>query len=189
MRRAMQWLAGVMLAVGAGPLAAQQTTGIVTGRVTDAASGAPVPSAQVQIVSTNLGALTDAQGRYTIRAVPARAVTVRVLRVGYQEQTRPATVAAGATVTLDLALRQASVSLTPVVTTATGETRRVEIGNAISTIDAAKVAETAPVSNVADLLNCAPPACRCSAARRRAPVSGSASAAPTACRSTTTRST
>ncbi|MGZ8377149.1 MAG: SusC/RagA family TonB-linked outer membrane protein [Gemmatirosa sp.] len=151
MRRVMQWLCGVLV-LGATPLAAQQT-GVITGRVTDGASGAPVPSAQVQIVSTNLGALTDAQGRFTIRAVPARAVSVRVLRVGYQEQARPATVVAGQTLTLDIALRQASVSLTPVVTTATGEIRRVEIGNAVSTIDAAKVAETTPISSLSDMLN------------------------------------
>ncbi|GLC25992.1 SusC/RagA family TonB-linked outer membrane protein [Roseisolibacter agri] len=147
----MQWLFG-LLVVGAAPLSAQQT-GVISGRVTDAASAAPVPSAQVQVVGTNLGALTDAQGRYTIRAVPARAVTVRVLRVGYQEQSRPATVGAGATLTVDIALRQASVSLTPVVTTATGEIRRVEIGNAVATIDAAKVAETAPISSLSDMLN------------------------------------
>jgi TonB-linked SusC/RagA family outer membrane protein len=151
MRRVMQWLCG-MLVVGAGPLAAQQT-GIITGRVTEAVSGAPVPSAQVQILSTNLGALTDAQGRYTIRAVPARAVSVRVLRVGYQEQSKPATVTAGASLTVDIALRQASISLTPVVTTATGETRRVELGNSIASVDVSKVTETSAISNLADVLN------------------------------------
>jgi TonB-linked SusC/RagA family outer membrane protein len=150
----MQGLFGLLVAAAV-PLAslAAQATGVVSGRVTDAASGAPVPSAQVQVVATNLGALTDASGRYTIRGAPARPVTVRVLRVGYQEQSRQVPVTAGATATADFALRTATISLTPVVTTATGEIRRVEIGNAVSTIDAAKVTETAPVANVADLLN------------------------------------
>ena len=151
MRRVMQWLCGVLV-VGAAPLAAQQT-GAVTGRITEAGGEQPVPSAQVQVVGTNLGAISDAQGRYTLRGVPVRSVTVRVLRVGYQEQSRAVTVTAGAPVTADFALRTATVSLTPVVTTATGETRRVEIGNSVSTIDAAKVTETAQVGNLGDLLN------------------------------------
>ena len=151
MRRVMQWLCGVLV-VGAAPLAAQQA-GSVTGQVTDAAGQQPVPSAQIQIVGTNLGAITDAQGRYTVRGVPVRSVTVRVLRVGYQEQSRAVVVTAGAPVTADFSMRTATINLTPVVTTATGEIRRVEIGNAVSTIDAAKVTETAPVANIADLLN------------------------------------
>jgi len=39
------------------------------------------------------------------------------------------------------------------VTTATGETRRVEIGNAISNVDAKKIVESTPISTVSDLLN------------------------------------
>ncbi|MEY4856502.1 MAG: hypothetical protein RLZZ97_1332, partial [Gemmatimonadota bacterium] len=44
-------------------------------------------------------------------------------------------------------------NLAAVVTTATGEQRRVEIGNATANIDASKVLEAAPVSNLSDLLN------------------------------------
>jgi TonB-linked SusC/RagA family outer membrane protein len=154
-RWAKRWLQAVALALGVlpGVVGAQAAVGTVTGQITDAGTGQPVPVAQVQIVGTNLGAMANEQGRYTLRNVPARQVTVRVLRVGYQEQTLTVTVSAGGSATANFQLRQASVNLTPVVTTATGETRRVEIGNAISNIDAAKVTETAPISNVADLLN------------------------------------
>src|SRR5687767_2072745 len=149
-----RWLPTFALVLGAAPAAVgAQQVGTISGQVTDAASGQPVPVAQIQIVGTNLGAVANDQGRYTMRGVPARAVMVRVLRVGYQEQTKPATVTVNGTVTVDFALRQATVNLTPVVTTATGEIRRVEIGNAVSTIEAAKVVETAPVSSLADLLN------------------------------------
>ena len=129
-----------------------QQSGVITGVVTDATSGQPVPAAQLAVVGTNIGALTNEAGRYTIRGVPARQVTVRVLRVGYAEQTKTAAVTSNGSATIDFALRQASVALTPVVTTATGQTRRVEVGNAISQIDAAKRVEEAPVRNVTDLL-------------------------------------
>jgi hypothetical protein len=62
--------------------ARQQT---VTGRVTDAVSGAPVEAAQIRVLGTTLGAVADADGRYTIRGVPAGTIEVRALRVGYAE--------------------------------------------------------------------------------------------------------
>jgi TonB-linked SusC/RagA family outer membrane protein len=135
------------------PAAVQaQQSGVVTGVVTDATSGQPVPAAQISVVGTNIGAITNEAGRYTIRGVPARQLTVRVLRVGYAEQTKPALVTSTGSVTVDFVLRQASVALTPVVTTATGQTRRVEVGNAISQIDAVKRVEEAPIRNVTDML-------------------------------------
>jgi TonB-linked SusC/RagA family outer membrane protein len=145
-------LAIALLAIPGGALVAQ-APGTVSGRVTDAASGQPVQAAQVSVGGTNIGAITNEAGRYTIRGVPARQVTLRVLRVGYSEQTQVVTVASGGSATADFALRQVSVNLAPVVTTATGETRRVEVGSAVSRVDAAKTVETSPVANINDLLN------------------------------------
>src|SRR5687768_3138105 len=73
-----------LMTLGAPPIdaqAARQST--ISGRVTDAVSGAPVEAAQVRVLGTTLGAVADAEGRYTIRGVPAGAVEVRALRVGY----------------------------------------------------------------------------------------------------------
>jgi TonB-linked SusC/RagA family outer membrane protein len=54
---------------------------------------------------------------------------------------------------VEFTLSQVAISLTPVVTTATGETRRVELGNTVSTIDAGKLTESTPITNMNDLLN------------------------------------
>ena len=160
MMRGTKWTFALVLGAAAAPamVAAQDaTTGIVTGRVTDAASGRPIPSAQVQIVGTSLGALTNDQGTYTIRAVPARTVTVRALRVGYTERTGSVAVTGGQTVTLNLVMTSSAISLTPVVTTATGEQRRVEVPSAIATVEAAKLVEERQISNVGDLLTARAP--------------------------------
>ena len=53
--------AGLALFV-ASPLLGQATTGKVQGRVTDAATGAPIAGAQVRIVNTTFGNLTNDQG-------------------------------------------------------------------------------------------------------------------------------
>src|SRR5262245_50267470 len=86
-------------------LSAQQAT--ITGRVTAVSGSQPLGESRVFLVGTSTVTTTNAEGRYTLRNVPAGAVEVRVIRVGYQEQKKPITVAAGATANLDFALEQA----------------------------------------------------------------------------------
>ena len=142
----------VFLGYGAAVARAQTAQGTITGRVTDAASGQPVAAAQINVVGTGIGALTNQEGGYTLRGVNPGNVSVRVLRLGYAETRLAATVTAGSTTTLNLQLRAVTTTLNPVVTTATGQQRRIEVGNAIAQVDAAEVVQTRAVSNVADLL-------------------------------------
>src|SRR5690349_619993 len=126
--------------------------GTITGRVTDAATNQPVSAAQINIVGTTVGTQASQDGQYTIRGVNAGTVEVRVLRVGFAELKQTVTVTGGQTVTANFAMKAVVTTLAPVVTTATGEQRRVEVGNAIAQVDAAKIVETQAVSNIADVL-------------------------------------
>ena len=145
------------LTVGASLLAfataASAQQGRVAVRVIDAGTQQPVAQAQVQIVGTTLGGLTGADGRTVIRGVTPASHQVRVLRVGYTEQKKQVTVTANEEATVDFSLTSVAISLAPVVTTATGEQRRVEIGNSVAQIDARKVVEEGPVRSVDDLIN------------------------------------
>ena len=140
-----------MVAIGAAGLGAQGTQGTVTVRVT--ADGAPVEQAKVVVVGTTLGGLTSSGGTLSIRNVPAGTHTVRVTRVGYSEQKKPVDVTSGGTASVEFALTQVAVSLSPVVTTATGEQRRIEIGNATSNIAVAELTKSGPIANLGDLIN------------------------------------
>ena len=126
--------------------------GTIAGRVTARGTSEPLPESRVAVVGTNLVGLTAADGRYSIRNVPAGAWVVRVLRVGYQEQKKSVTMTTGQNATLDFTLEPAVVKLTEVVTTATGEQRRVELGNDVSTIDASARTQAAPTTSMATLL-------------------------------------
>lgn len=145
-------LAVLFAPLSAGLAAAHAQQGTITGRVTDAASGLPIPALQVSVVGTTLGSQTNAEGQYTIRGVNPGTVTVRALRVGFIEGRQTVVVPAGGTVTANFTMREAPITLSPVVTTATGEQRRVEVGNAIAQIDATDVVATKAVANMADLL-------------------------------------
>jgi TonB-dependent starch-binding outer membrane protein SusC len=129
-----------------------QDAGTISGVVIDAGSRAPVPTAQVQIVGTTRAAATGDDGRFRIAGVRPGTYQVRVLRLGYQASSQPATVTAGGTTELQFALGQAAVSLEQVVTTATGESeRKREIGSAVSTMQP-KVEQIAAAQNVSQLL-------------------------------------
>jgi TonB-linked SusC/RagA family outer membrane protein len=142
--------AAFALAAGAQAGTAQQPG--VTGRVTDASTGRPIASAQVIVVGSNLGTQTNAEGVYNIRGVTPGTVTVRVLSIGYATVTQTATVAAGQMATVNFELQTSALALPPVVVTATGEQRRVEVGNAIAHVNAAAITKTSSVTNMADLL-------------------------------------
>jgi hypothetical protein len=121
-----------LFAITVKPARAQQAT--ITGRVTSAGTNVPLGDSRVMVAGTNIIAAANAEGQYTLRNVPPGAVIVRVLRVGYLEGRRAVTVEAGRTTTLDFSLDRAVVQLQEIVTTATGQQARSELGNAVSTL-------------------------------------------------------
>jgi TonB-linked SusC/RagA family outer membrane protein len=145
--------ATVALALFANATAARAQQGSILVQVNEQGTARPVEAVQVNVVGTNLGGVTNSDGRLLLRNVPAGTAQVRALRVGYAEQRRPVQVASGQQAVVEFILAQVAVSIAPVVTTATGQTAREELGNAVSTINVADVTQTAPVSTIADVLN------------------------------------
>jgi len=126
--------------------------GTITGRVAAQGSGEVLPESRVIVIGTSIFTSTGADGRYTLRNVPAGTYDLRVLRVGYTEQKKPVTIATGQTLTVDFDMAQAIIKLAEVVTTATGEQRRVELGNSVTSVDVTQRTASAPVTDMASLL-------------------------------------
>jgi len=139
-----------LMTIAASVAAAQ---GTLTGTVTAQVGGTPLQEARVIVMGTSLFATTGPDGKYTVRRVPAGTAELRVIRVGYQEQKKSVRIIDGQTATLDFAMPTTVVQLQEVVTTATGEQRRVEIGNAVENLSVSKLMETSPIRNMADVLN------------------------------------
>jgi TonB-linked SusC/RagA family outer membrane protein len=145
------WLLGALVTGVSQTAQAQQ--GTMTGTVTDQATGDPLETARVVLIGTTRIESTGRDGRYTFRGVAPGTYGVRVLRLGYRPETDSASVAADESVTLDFALTPAPVQLDEIVTTATGQQSRLEIGNSIATIAASQVAEEAPITEFGNLLS------------------------------------
>jgi TonB-dependent SusC/RagA subfamily outer membrane receptor len=128
-------------------LAAQQATGTVSGRVTDASVGRGLPDVAVLVTGTRFGTLTGPNGEYTITGVPVGARTLTVRRIGYQPITETVTVVPGATATADVALRVSAVNLSEVVVTGTGTaTEKRKVGTNIATIDSSLLSRAQAVT-------------------------------------------
>ena len=145
-------LAAVVLALGAGTLLAQGSTGKIEGRVRDQA-GAPIANAQVFIVGTAFNALTNPQGYYFINNVPAGTVSVRAAFIGYKStQVDGVRVLAGQTITVDVQLEQTAVEIQEI--TVVSQTQPLVPRDEVTTkqrIDGSVAAEL-PVDRINDVL-------------------------------------
>ena len=117
--RFLQFVLLILLVVAAMPLAAQETTGNIAGRVTDA-TGAALPGVTVEAVSTRgqrLSAVTDGNGEYRFNAVPPGTYSVTGTLEGLEPATlKSLTVTLGTTHRADLTLQMGTVSETVTVT-------------------------------------------------------------------------
>lgn len=135
------------------PAVAQAQNATLTGRVVDQTTGQPLSDVQVVVAGTPRGSRTSEDGRFQIVGVPAGTVQVRVLRLGYQAQTRTVTLGADGTESLDFSLTPTATRLDEVVISATGATeRRRESGVNTAKIDTAQV-NMATVQNFSDVLS------------------------------------
>jgi len=124
---------------------AQAGTGTIQGVVRTESRA--LEGVSVTVVGTTLGALTRADGRFTIPNVPVAGQTVRATRIGYARQDQQVTVVAGQVVTANFDLAAAAVSLDQVVVTGYGSSVRRDVTGSIASVSNADI-QTMPVPRV-----------------------------------------
>src|SRR2546421_10836344 len=86
----------VLAAVAVALSAEARAQGRITGTVTAAQDGHPIPGATVTVVGTNRTGATDASGRYEIADAPSGTQLVRVRLLGFAPLTQTVQAPAGA---------------------------------------------------------------------------------------------
>jgi TonB-linked SusC/RagA family outer membrane protein len=105
--------------------------------VTQGGSGMPLEGVSVRLEGTNLGALTQANGRFVIANVPAGTHTLKAEMIGHAPLTRSVTVNAGQATTLALTLELSAISLQEIVVTGTaGATTKAKLPFTVERISA-----------------------------------------------------
>ncbi|HMI57097.1 MAG TPA: SusC/RagA family TonB-linked outer membrane protein, partial [Gemmatimonadaceae bacterium] len=131
MRRS--YVVGVMaLLLTSGRLLAQG--GTISGKVTSAGDGEPVPGVTVLVSGTNAGALTKDDGRYTITVQPGT-YTVQARRIGFApDSVTGVTVTAEAGGTANFALQQRAAQLAQMVIIGYGTVSAKDVTGSIATV-------------------------------------------------------
>jgi TonB-dependent starch-binding outer membrane protein SusC len=132
------------------PLAAQ---GTVRGRVVEIGTERPIPDAQVTIIGTTSGGVTNSRGDFVIVAVLAGQRELVARRIGFTKRTQTVIVPGSGEVRADFTLTPAASELEAVVVSGTaGTAEKRTIGNAVTQIDASRVVAATTINTVADLL-------------------------------------
>ena len=118
MRSSLPALLATALAFGT-PTSARAQTGTIAGTVSDAGTGAPLPSAQVHLPAVDAGALSREDGRFVLPSVEAGVHDLHVELIGFTSVVRTVTVAAGETTTVDVQLHSTALELVEIVVTGT----------------------------------------------------------------------
>ena len=134
------------------PAVALAQAGRISGTVTDSTK-APLAGAQVGVVGTRFGTVTDGSGRFTIGGVNAGTYEVRVQRIGERmESVTGVVVRAGEDTRIDVTLARAPLSLAGVVVSASRRAEKVTDAPATITSISADVIDNAVGNNFAGVL-------------------------------------
>jgi len=118
----------------------------VSGRITDASTGEPMPGVNIVVKGTNIGTLTDVNGAYSVNVTSGDVVLVFSF-IGYTTKEVPL---AGRS-RVDLELSQEVTGLDEVVVIGYGTAKKSDLTGAIAHVKAEDLKNFSP-SNVSDLL-------------------------------------
>lgn len=114
-------LVSTLLTLFGGTSANAQTTGVVTGRVSEAGTGRSLEGAQIFTSDDrNRVARSDARGQYRLGNLSPGSHTINVRLIGFSTKSVPVTVTAGGTETVDIQLVSQPLDLDAVVVTGQG---------------------------------------------------------------------
>ena len=147
MRRASLFVLSSVLALCAAAPSEAQQTGTISGVVTEATVGNPVVGARVGVIGTQLGATTNAEGRFTIAGVPAGSHAVQARMIGFGVLERTVAVASGQTATVNFQATRQVVVLGEVIAVGYGTQRRGSVTGAVDQITSQSL-ENRPMANL-----------------------------------------
>ncbi len=129
------WLLVLACAARASGLVAQEAAagGRIQGTVVDSETGDPLVGAEVYVQGTQLGGLTDLDGKYELDGVPLGTQALRVLYLGYAEKVvSGVAVAADAPASVDIAMLPEALIAEGVTVEVTAQEERGSVEAALS---------------------------------------------------------
>jgi len=135
-------------------LGASAQTGSVTGEVMDSEADEGLPGANVLVVETSQGAVTDEKGSYEIAGVEPGSYTLRTSFTGYEPDEVQITVQSGQETVVNFELQPDIAQLEEVVATGiASETAKSQAEVSVSRINASELSQKNNNLNISDLIS------------------------------------
>ena len=128
-----------------------QQKGTVRGFVYDKETGEPVLFTPVFLKGTQMGALTDVNGFYSISDVPAGSYELMINSIGFDTLIVPVQVQAGQVITKQLYVKKASVNLKAVEVSAERESQKTEVRTSVTKITPKEIKSVPSIGGEPDL--------------------------------------
>ena len=119
---------------------------VITGNVTDSNTGEPMPGVNIQIEGSTIGAISDANGKYSINVTDRSAVLLFSF-IGYT----PQRISSGGKPVIDITMVPETASLDEVVVIGYGTQKKVNVIGSVTTVTNEQI-NSAPVSMVSNAL-------------------------------------
>jgi iron complex outermembrane receptor protein len=136
MKRVRCLLGAILAVLWVAPLGAQQPTGTIRGRISDAGTQQPISG--VHVTFGTRGVVSQPDGRFVIAGVPAGTDSLRARIIGYAAAAQLVALAGGDTVTVDFAMTAQAVALSELVVVGYGEQRAGNIPGAVKQVTSAE---------------------------------------------------
>ncbi len=128
------------------------TTGKISGKVTDADTGEPLPGINVFIEGTSMGAATDIDGKFVINNIPPGTYSVIASGVGFQrKEFQNLKVSVDFTTQLNFQMGTEAIEVETIVVQAEAPMIRKDLTSSRTSVDATEI-ESLPVENISELL-------------------------------------
>jgi TonB-dependent starch-binding outer membrane protein SusC len=152
MMKRLLGITAVALALAGATAAQAQETGSIRGRVV-AGPERPVEGAQVVVVGTGRGVLTNSTGDFLLPGVSRGTHAIRVQHLGYGTSERVVAVVPGEVARLEFVLVERAIALDEIVVTGQpGATRRRALGASLASVEMGQLPASAPVANLQQVL-------------------------------------
>lgn len=137
----------LLLCLGVAPSGVgAQATGSITGTVTEAVTGEPLPGVNIVLLEINMGTASDRDGAYALPQVPAGSYTLVATFIGYKRFSQPVTVQAGQQLEVSIEMEEDLIGLDEVVVT--GQGAAIENKRLSTTVDVITPKQLEKVSNL-----------------------------------------
>jgi len=128
-------------------------TGKISGKVIDAATGSPLPGANILVEGTALGAASDLDGSYFIINIPPGTYAINTSMIGFQKmRVENVKVAADQTTTMDFKLKETVLELGEAITVVAEQPLIQKDLTATASSVAAEEIQLMPVESMQDIL-------------------------------------